>query len=699
MTTLVERIASLVVGRVESVTASNLKIALFPETPQATALNTGSPTGFPRINAYVLIPNETGAVVAVVKEVFIYREASAKRRDDSLVDLPFPARTMIAVPFGTLMAEEKDSDHQRRYRLTRGVPVLPSVGDPVDLPTAHQLRSIVEAESKDRLVLLGTAPFAGNARVWVHPDKIFGRHLAVLGNTGSGKSCSVAGVVRWSLEAARAAMTSAEDKAQPNARFIILDPNGEYQAAFVDGKIPVRRFAVGGQGGAQPLTVPGWLWNSQEWAAFTAAQGGVQRPILLRALRLLRNAGAGVETARAQILRRYRGYITQLERLFADAPGSIQGFPNNRNVGELFEGLVQLFDLDIERLTGLGEGESNLTTAITALGPQIEQIRSHRFWTSQSRSGYNDFQPGDIEGALSQLNALTTQFPIESVHGEISEDYPVKFAVAELPGRIHEVALATSGQAVSNVEPLINRIQVMLGDARLRPIVESDVPASLADWLKEFLGANETTCEPLAIVDLSLVPSDIIHIAVAVIARLVFEALQRFAKENGNVLPTVIVLEEAHTFVRKDVDQGVNAQAGEVCRQVFDRIAREGRKFGLGLVLASQRPSELSPTVLAQCNTFLLHRIVNDIDQNLVRRLVPDALGGLLAELPSLPTQEAILLGWAVPTPALVKIRDLKHRPRSEDPDFWDVWMRAKQRPAIWDELASRWERGETGRE
>ena len=159
-----------------------------------------------------------------------------------------------------------------------------------------------------------------------------------------------------------------------------------------------------------------------------------------------------------------------------------------------------------------------------------------------------------------------------------------------------------------------------------------------------------------------------------------------------------MVLEEAHTFVRKDADQGINAQAGEVCRQVFDRIAREGRKFGLGLVLASQRPSELSPTVLAQCNTFLLHRIVNDIDQNLVCRLVPDALGGLLAELPSLPTQEAILLGWSVPTPALIRMRDLEHRPRSEDPDFWDVWTRKVERAATWDDLAANWERAQPGR-
>ena len=109
---------------------------------------------------------------------------------------------------------------------------------------------------------------------------------------------------------------------------------------------------------------------------------------------------------------------------------------------------------------------------------------------------------------------------------------------------------------------------------------------------------------------------------------------------------------------------------------MFEKIAREGRKFGLGLVLSSQRPSELSPTVLSQCNSFILHRISNDRDQELVGRLLPDNFRGLLKELPSLPSQRAILLGWASELPILVKIRDLikEKRPQSDDPDFWDVW-------------------------
>jgi DNA helicase HerA-like ATPase len=127
---------------------------------------------------------------------------------------------------------------------------------------------------------------------------------------------------------------------------------------------------------------------------------------------------------------------------------------------------------------------------------------------------------------------------------------------------------------------------------------------------------------------------------------------------------------------------------------VFERIAREGRKYGLGLVLSSQRPSELSATVLSQCNTFLLHRISNDQDQKLVHSLVPDNLKGLLRELPSLPSQNAILLGWASELPLLVKMNDLpkSQQPRSDDPDFWDVWTGKNTRRADWKPVADDWQ-------
>ena len=118
-------------------------------------------------------------------------------------------------------------------------------------------------------------------------------------------------------------------------------------------------------------------------------------------------------------------------------------------------------------------------------------------------------------------------------------------------------------------------------------------------------------------------------------------------------------MEEAHTFIKRYREETDHNEASIVCCQVFEKIAKEGRKFGLGLLLSSQRPSELSQTVLSQCNTFILHRISNDRDQELVHKLVPDNLRGLLRELPTLPSQNAILLGWASELPVLLRINDL----------------------------------------
>ena len=188
----------------------------------------------------------------------------------------------------------------------------------------------------------------------------------------------------------------------------------------------------------------------------------------------------------------------------------------------------------------------------------------------------------------------------------------------------------------------------MLADTRMKNIIGDDVEISLEQWLENYIGKDKAENVCVTIIDLSLVPAEIVHIITSVIARMILEALQRHRKINEKSLPTVLVMEEAHTFIKRFKEDLENQSASSICCQIFEKIAREGRKFGLGLVLSSQRPSELSPTVLSQCNSFLLHRISNDRDQELIHRLVPDNLRGLLRELPSLPSQQAILLGWAV---------------------------------------------------
>lgn len=220
----IERLEQLRIGSVGFVSPNEIRVSLEIDSPDSVSLQGGSPRNFPRINSYVLISSDDGFLVGQVEWIAVEHSPYPKRRglqDFGLIDLPFPLKKLSINPVGTLRVDRKNED----YKFTRGTDAFPSVGDSVLLPTDRQLKSIIES-GDNRRVKIGDSPLANNAEIKVDPDRLFGRHLAVLGNTGSGKSCSVAGLIQWSLDAVL------QQGQIPNARFIILDPNGEYSRAF-----------------------------------------------------------------------------------------------------------------------------------------------------------------------------------------------------------------------------------------------------------------------------------------------------------------------------------------------------------------------------------------------------------------------------------------------------------------------------------
>jgi DNA helicase HerA-like ATPase len=701
MSSIIEAVSALTIGSVEFVAPDEIKVLLDVDAPHATALNTGQPSRFPRINGFVLIPNEAGSLVGLVTWLGVERASYPKRtgtRDFGLVDLPFPQRKMSLNPVGTLRT--RVADRETTFELERGVVVFPSVGDPVSLATAEQLRAVVESQGVNARVRIGSSPLSSDASVAVDPDKLFGRHLAVLGNTGSGKSCSVAGLIRWSLEAAAREREKSSQEGEVNARFIILDPNGEYPKAFSDMRDRVRVFRAPVLGHeedpeAERLTVPAWMWNSREWVAFTQASPGYQRPLLLQGLRGLRAGAESAEDPAIGTARLLRGCRRWLDALLAlGPPGFGEDWRTRLRCGEL----LRTLSAEAEAAADRAPDHRELLEKVSSAADDLEREKGFEW---KDTRGYNAFTETELRQFGAVLDEAINSLPeVELVYGG-NEDAPSRFPIGDLPAYLEILSKGDDfAQGAQYLPTLLTRIRTMLGDPRLAPIVAPTDQPALASWLDSYVGKDAAVDGQIAILDLSLVPSDVLHLTISVLARLIFEAGQRYLKLTGRELPTTLVLEEAHTFVRRSSGEASDDSAANVlCRETFEKIAREGRKFGLGLVLSSQRPSELSPTALAQCNTFLLHRIVNDRDQQLVGRLVPDNLGGLLRDLPSLPSRQAILLGWAAPIPVLVEITELEeqHRPRSEDPRFWRVWVGEDARPINWKAVEADWLGSEEG--
>lgn len=674
---------ALRVGTVDFVSPDEIKVSLDVESPEDVALNTGFPKPFPRLNGYVLVNTSEGYMVGQVQWITVQPSQFPKRRgvqDSSLIDLPHPVRKLSLSPQGTLQ-QIGGPEGENPYSFTRGLGSYPAVGDEVLLPTQHQLRAIVESGA-NRRVCIGASPLAANAEVKIDPDRLFGRHLAVLGNTGSGKSCSVAGLIRWSLEAAQ---RECGDKRKPNARFIVLDPNGEYSHAFDDMQ-GIRRFTVEDGEEAEQLRVPLWLWNSEEWSAFTQATARTQRPILVQALKTVKDGSVDENISSRQEMRRYLRTIVSLIQMAKNSGTPWSGFPKAK-------GFLEMIEKWKEGLTVHDSFSKCEKKVLDSFSDYMNKLLP----SQQSAHPNPNLSKEDVDVLLCKAKIAYQAFG-----GSDSEAFPID---ADLPLPFTGDQLLRSVEANAElmgvpdyVETMLMRIRALLSDVRMKQIVGSDEEVSgesLSSWLSSYIGNGGSTAGPVSIIDLSFVPAGTVHLVTAVIARVTLEALQRYRRLNdGKTLPTVLVMEEAHTFVRRYRDDPENQSVATACCKVFEKIAREGRKFGLGMVLSSQRPSELSPTVLSQCNSFLLHRISNDKDQELVGRLLPDNLSGLLHDLPSLPSRQAVLLGWASELPVLVEIDEIpeKYRPRSDDPDYWNVWSRKEERGVDWKSIADDWQ-------
>ena len=238
---------------------------------------------------------------------------------------------------------------------------------------------------------------------------------------------------------------------------------------------------------------------------------------------------------------------------------------------------------------------------------------------------------------------------------------------------------------------IINKVQTLQEDRRFSFLVRPD--DSVKDNLRSILGQYlriPVHSKPLSIIDLSGVPSNVVDVVVSVLCRMVFD----FAVWSPRPIqvPVVLLCEEAHRYAPRK-DQAVF----QPTKQALSRIAKEGRKYGVGLGLISQRPSELSESILSQCNTLVALRMTNDQDQNFVRRALPDSVSSFVNILPILRTQEALVVGEGAVVPMRIRFSDLPEdeRPESANVPFASRWAEESVDRTHVGSVVRRWRRQE----
>lgn len=265
-------------------------------------------------------------------------------------------------------------------------------------------------------------------------------------------------------------------------------------------------------------------------------------------------------------------------------------------------------------------------------------------------------------------------------------DSPVPFDLSVLMSRLNAiniemvpgVKLGTEkqGDFFGKLARMISRLENKINDRRLGFMFNSSGDALDFKWLEKFANAvlgssDENGNAGIKIIDFSEVPSDVLPLIVSLVARVTFSVQQWTPSELRH--PIALLCDEAHLYMPQ---RNMADSADDISLDIFERIAKEGRKYGISLVVISQRPSEVNKTMLSQCSNFVSMRLTNAEDQGVIKRLLPDSLGGFSDILPTLDTGEALVVGDASLLPSRIRIDEPINKPNSGTVNFWDEWQK-----------------------
>ena len=634
------------IGKIILVEYNQFKVRLFQTTRNATASIEGAVYYFGNIGSYLKTRNVSGEeiiceVVSVLDYVFPVQAPSKYDLDSS--------REVVMKPIGTI-------DKTRTFSL--GVGIYPALYADVEIVVTEDMECIlgsgsVQSDSSGihKTFHIGTSKSMLNYPIYLSLDKFFQIHTAILGNTGSGKSNTVAHILHQIFRK--------ESNYAEGAKTILFDSNGEYMKAFCGSSLykdvktifykPTRENLEEEQ---VVFPLPYYLMNLSEWLGFLMASERTQKPFWDRVLqttyKFYKVVNANQED-NTKFVNYFKWKILNiLSTVLAQVDSDTARITAARSIlyrcGQMLEQEKRLEDLS----TFLQNAESNCTISY---GDNKSQL-----------STFLQTEAANIDEDSALL--------VDAEKLEPGDYYNYHFLSVSVEMTLLEEEARGNSRIREYASTMLTRLDYFLNNPEC-DFMRADTKEykTTEDYLEKVFGISDSARDKqLVVIDCSEINADTLELLTGVVSRLIFDYRKKMHGEQRRKAPVHLIMDEAHRYIKKD--------AQYILREnIFEKIAREGRKFSLYLVLSSQRPSELSGTVLSQCGNYIVHRIQNEFDLKYVYSVLPYFSADFENKIKQSVPGEALIFGNCVPMPLQVKIPRANPDPDSDNCKVSEEWF------------------------
>ena len=628
---------------------NQFRVRLFQSTRNSTTSIDGSVYYFGNIGSYLKTCNVSGEVI--ICEVVSVMDYVSPNVPVSKYNLD-SSREIVLKPIGTINRDNKFS---------LGVGIFPSLYADVEIVLTSDLDLILEGVKDDekdtsgihKTFSIGVSKSMLNYQINLNINSFFNIHTAILGNSGSGKSNTVAHILQQIFKKER--------NYAIGAKTILFDSNGEYKKAFTSAgltdEIDIKfykptKIDSNLDDGQESFPMPYYLMNLDEWLGFLMASELTQKPFWDKVL---------------QTTFKFYKIVNESDH---DNTSFINYFKwKILNILALVNSQI---DSDTARVTAA----RSVISRCGQLLVEEERLKPVKDFLSEAES--------KCTITFGNNNAQLLNF-ITSKRDEIDEDSAMSIDVLKLqPGEYYDyrfLAIAVEmtlleEEARGNVRireyasTMITRLDYFLNNP-VCDFMKSDKQdyKDIDDYLRSVFGIKgDDKKKQLIVIDLSEINSETLELLTSVVSRMLFDYRKRLYGEARRQQPIHLIMDEAHRYIRKS---GVYI----LRENIFEKIAREGRKYSLYLVISSQRPSELSETVLSQCGNYIVHRIQNEIDLKYVYSVLPYFSDDFVNKIKQSVPGEALIFGTCVPMPLQVKVPRAQPDPDSDNCKVSEEWF------------------------